>query len=63
MSEDQPLRWSPDQLKRRNQRNVALALVLGALVVLFFVVTVAKLGGNVAQRPSYGALQMIEPIA
>ena len=63
MNEDQPLRWSPDQLKRRNQRNVALALVLGALVVLFFVVTVAKLGGNVAQRPSYGALQMIEPIA
>ncbi len=63
MSDETPLRWSPDQLKRRKQRNVALALVLGALVVLFFVVTVAKLGGNVAQRPTYGALQMIEPIA
>lgn len=63
MSDETPLRWSPDQLKRRNQRNVALALVLGALVVLFFTVTITKLGGNVAQRPSYGALQTIEPIA
>jgi len=25
--------------------------VLGALVILFFVVTIAKLGGNVLKRP------------
>jgi hypothetical protein len=43
--------WSEEQLKRRRQRNLALAWVLGALVTLFFVVTVVKLGGNVANRP------------
>lgn len=63
MNDEPPLRWSPEQLKRRGQRNLALALVLGALVALFFVITVTKLGGNVADRPSYGALQMIETIA
>jgi hypothetical protein len=45
------VQWSEEQLKRRRQRNLALAWVLGALVTLFFVVTVVKLGGNVANRP------------
>jgi hypothetical protein len=57
-----PLRWSAEQLKRRRQRNIALALVLGGLVLLFFVVTITKLGGNVANRPSYGALDQVEHI-
>jgi hypothetical protein len=63
MTHDQgepPLRWTEEQLKRRRQRNLALALVLGALVVLFFVVTVAKLGGNVAERPTYGSIPALE---
>jgi|TARA_R110000824_G_scaffold118960_19_gene272626 succinate-acetate transporter protein len=63
MSDEQPLRWSEEQLKRRKQRNIALALVLIGLVVLFFVVTIAKLGGNVAKRPSYGSLGVIEQVA
>jgi hypothetical protein len=29
----------------RRQRNVTLALVLGALVILFFVMTMVRLGG------------------
>jgi hypothetical protein len=29
-------------------------------VVLFFVVTVAKLGGNVAERPTYGSIPALE---
>jgi protoheme IX farnesyltransferase len=40
-----------EEKKRRRSRSVALGVVLGALVVLFFVVTVAKLGGNVLKRP------------
>lgn len=57
-----PLRWSAEQLKRRNQRNIALAFVLIGLVVLFFVVTVTKLGGNVAKRPTYGSIPAIEQV-
>lgn len=42
---------SPDEERRRRSRSNALGLVLAALVVLFFVVTIAKLGGNVLNRP------------
>ncbi|MDO8838765.1 MAG: hypothetical protein Q7V31_07520 [Parvibaculum sp.] len=42
--------WTEEQLKRRRQRNLAIAWTLGALMVLFFVVTIVKLGGNVANR-------------
>jgi hypothetical protein len=42
---------SPEDQRRRRQRSLALALVLGALVVLFYVVTIAKLGPQVMQRP------------
>jgi hypothetical protein len=40
-----------EQKRRRRSRSVALGLVLGVLVVLFYVVTVFKMGGNVANRP------------
>ena len=43
--------WDEAMVKRRRQRNVAIAWVLAALVILFFVVTIAKLGGNIANRP------------
>jgi hypothetical protein len=58
----EPFRWTEEQLKRRRQRNVALAWVLAGLVVLFFVITIAKLGGNVAKRPAFGAVDQIERI-
>lgn len=38
------------QLKARKRRNVAIALTLAALVVLFWVITVFKMGGDVANR-------------
>jgi hypothetical protein len=41
---------TPEELRKRNQRNWALAAVLVAFVVLIFVVTIVKLGGNVANR-------------
>lgn len=57
-----PQQWTEEQLKRRRQRNLALAWVLGALVTLFFVITIAKLGGNVAKRPVVGAADRIEQV-
>jgi hypothetical protein len=40
-----------EQKRRRRARNIAIACVLGGLVVLFYLLTVFKLGGNVANRP------------
>lgn len=42
---------SEEQKRRRRARNIALACVLGGLVVLFYLLTVFKLGGQVANRP------------
>ncbi len=39
-----------EEKKALRSRNIALALALLAMVVLFFVVTLAQLGGNVANR-------------
>ena len=53
---DQPIqfRQSPEtleQAKARRNRNIALAIGLVVFVILVFVVTIVKLGGNVANRP------------
>jgi hypothetical protein len=40
-----------EQKRRRQARSVAIALALGALVLLFYVVTIVKLGPGVLQRP------------
>lgn len=45
------IRLTEAQKRRRRARSVAIALVLAALVALFYVVTIARLGGNVLQRP------------
>ena len=36
---------------RRRKRSIAIALILAALVVLFYVITIVHLGGDVAKRP------------
>jgi hypothetical protein len=41
---------SADQQRRRRARNIALGFVLAGLVVLFYLITVFKLGGDVANR-------------
>ncbi len=43
MRETMPLHPEP---QRRKARNIALAAALGALVVLFFLITIAKLSGG-----------------
>jgi len=40
-----------EQKRRRRARNIAIALVLGGLVVLFYVLTIVKLGPGVLNRP------------
>ena len=47
----QPPELTEEEVQRRNARSRALGLFLGALVILFFIVTIAKLGGNVVNRP------------
>ena len=42
---------TPEQIKRRRSRSIAIALALGALVLLFYVVTMAKLGPQILNRP------------
>jgi hypothetical protein len=42
---------TPEEKRKRRQRNVALALVLAAFVALVYAVTVVKLGINVMDRP------------
>jgi hypothetical protein len=40
-----------EQKRRRRARNIAIALVLGGLVLLFYVLTIVKLGPGVMRRP------------
>ena len=53
---DQPIEFrttpeTPEQAKARRLRNIVLAIGLVVFVILVFVVTIVKLGGNVANRP------------
>jgi hypothetical protein len=40
-----------EQRRRRQRRSIALALVLAGLALLFYVVTIVKLGPQVMNRP------------
>ena len=42
---------TPAQLRSRRSRNIALGLVIGGLVALFYVVTIVKLGPGVLNKP------------
>lgn len=42
---------TPEQQRRRRSRSIAIAAVLGALCLLFYVVTIVKLGPGVLVRP------------
>ncbi|WP_305989267.1 hypothetical protein [Roseibium sp. MMSF_3544] len=51
MAEDQQgVRLTPEQQKKRRSRSIAIAVVLLALVVLFYVVTIVKLGPGIMDR-------------
>jgi hypothetical protein len=42
---------TPEQTRRRRARSLAIALTLGGLVLLVYLVTVVKLGPGVLNRP------------
>ena len=42
---------TPQQQRSRRNRNVAIGLAVGFLVLLFYVVTIAKIGSHVVDRP------------
>ena len=42
---------SEDFKRRRRARSIALAVVLAALVAIFYAVTLVRRGGNVLDRP------------
>jgi len=46
---EEGVRLTPMQLRRRRARSIAIALALFAFVAVFYVVTIAKIGGNIAQ--------------
>jgi hypothetical protein len=50
MSDDDGIVLTEEQKRRRRARSIAIALSLGALVVLFYVVTLVK-GPAVLNRP------------
>jgi len=49
--EDNGVKLTDKQKKNRRSRSIAIALVLAALVVLFYVVTIVKMGPDVLTRP------------
>jgi hypothetical protein len=38
--------WTPEELARRRKRSIAIGLILGAMVVLFFFSTLVRLSGG-----------------
>lgn len=50
-SELQGLVLTPEQQKTKRQRNVAIGIAIGCVVLLFYAATIAKLGPGVLNRP------------
>jgi hypothetical protein len=42
--------FGPEDMARRRKRAIATALILIGLVALFFITTIVRLGGSVAER-------------
>lgn len=53
MVQERPALPTPgaEQQKRRRSRSIAIAVALGAMALLFYVVTIAKMGPQILQRP------------
>ncbi len=49
--EENGVKLTDGQVRRRRRRSIALGLVLGGLVLLVYLVTIAKFGPNVLDRP------------
>jgi hypothetical protein len=47
------IRLTPEQLRARRSRSIAIALALGAFVAVIFAVTIVKLGSGALSGPDY----------
>lgn len=45
------MQLTEEEQKKRRARSIAIAWALAAMAVMFFVVTIVRLGANVANRP------------
>ena len=50
-SPDDGIVLTEEQKRRRRNRSIAIGVVLGALALLFYIVTIVKLGPGVLNRP------------
>ena len=50
-SPDNGIVLTEEQKRRRRARSIAIGLALGALAILFYAVTIVKLGPGVLNRP------------
>lgn len=48
--DQEPVKLSEPERNRQRRRSIAIALMLGGLVLLFYLVTVVRIGGNIAKR-------------
>jgi hypothetical protein len=46
-----PLDEEAERLRRQRTRSIAIALALAGLVLLFYIATIVRMGGNVLNRP------------
>jgi ferric-dicitrate binding protein FerR (iron transport regulator) len=51
--EPRGIRLTEEQLRARRARSIAIALALGAFVLVIFAVTLVRLGSNVFTGPDY----------
>ena len=54
MNEDEGVRLSDEQMRQRRLRSIAIGLILAGLVVLFYAVTLVRIGGNIANGSPIG---------
>lgn len=59
MSDDKGVVLTEAQKKSRKRRSLAIALVLAFLCVLFYVVTIVKLGPNVMKKSDVPAITVV----
>ncbi len=45
-----PAPFSPEDMARRRKRNIILGLVLASLMALFYITTIVRVGGQLAER-------------
>lgn len=49
--DDEGIRPTEEQRRRQRARSIAIAVALGVVVLLFYLVTIVKLGPGVIERP------------